>query len=368
MKADCYRVKYLTRQGVAYCVMQFVSCALGFSKQQTSMPIETEVPGQHLVDITVQQGTDVDNIVHPVDTSALGQTRADVRVQQGLIPVGARAITQNRLGNVAQNEITVAEPLGLSATRPAHLPREHEYGMINFDRHRREKKETIWTPFGPVDAIPGIDVPPPFPSDRDLPSDMKRPPLAPSYPSKKKHFKTPIPDDAEIQAPSVSVGERDKSTPKELAVRRRQRRKKREVVEENVMDDSDDADSFDPGAIADRRRRNTLTAMDGISTARRLGRSVYDAVQTHGHFGMVDTGESEGGLRRVIVHVPKSSRGYFLDIHAGDVIHANSGRGKPVGGRLDVQYVTRHQYFAPGRAVTSCVIAVPEEQWRKFEN
>jgi hypothetical protein len=287
--------------------------------------------------------------------------------KHGLMSAQATVPGQNQIDNVEQHDIEVAEPLGLSATRHYSLPRDHEYGMINFDRHRKEKKETVWTPFGPVDAIPGIDVPPPFPSDTGLPSDMKRRPLAPRVPGKKKHSKTLTSTDVENEASSVTVERDERTIPEELAVRRRQRRKKREIVEDNAMDDSDEADSFDPGAVADRRRRNTLAAMDSIGTARRLGRSVYDAVQTHGHFGMVGTGESDGGLCRVVVHVPKSSRGYFLDIHAGDVIHANSGRGKPVGGRLDVQYVTRHQYFAPGRAVTSCVIAVPEEQWRIFE-
>lgn len=100
---------------------------------------------------------------------------------------------------------------------------------------------------------------------------------------------------------------------------------------------------------------------------RRLGRSVYDAVQTHGHFGLVDGGETmAGGVRRIVVHVPKRSRGYALDIKQGEVIYANSARGKPVGGRLDVLYVSRHRYVPPGHAVTSCVIGVPEHQWSRF--
>jgi hypothetical protein len=134
--------------------------------------------------------------------------------------------------------------------------------------------------------------------------------------------------------------------------------------------------SFIPKTVTDRRRSDSEKAMqrlklfdgdvDAQSRTKRLGRSIYDAVQTHGHFGMVDSGESSDGVRRLIVHVPKMSRGYVLDIRPGEVIHANSGRGKPIAGRLDVQYVTRHQYFAPGRPVTSCVIGVPEEQWQRF--
>jgi hypothetical protein len=97
---------------------------------------------------------------------------------------------------------------------------------------------------------------------------------------------------------------------------------------------------------------------------RRLGRSVYDAEESLGHFGLVDTGEVAGGVRSLVAHVPRRSRGYQLDLRPGDVVHANSARGThAVGGRLSVVYVTRHKYFAPGRAVTSCVLGVPDHQW-----
>jgi hypothetical protein len=100
---------------------------------------------------------------------------------------------------------------------------------------------------------------------------------------------------------------------------------------------------------------------------RKLGRSVYDALQTHGHFGLVDGGETvEGGVRRLVVHVPKRNRGYVLDIRPGEVIYANSARGLNVGGRLDVLFVSGHRYVPPGHAVTSCVIGVPYAQWRRF--
>jgi hypothetical protein len=100
---------------------------------------------------------------------------------------------------------------------------------------------------------------------------------------------------------------------------------------------------------------------------RRMGRSVYDALETHGHFGLVDGGEtSSTGIRRVILHVPKRNRGYALDVKPGEIIYANGARGKVVGGRLEVSFVSRHKYTPPGHAVTSCVIGVPEHQWRRF--
>jgi hypothetical protein len=100
---------------------------------------------------------------------------------------------------------------------------------------------------------------------------------------------------------------------------------------------------------------------------RRLGRSIYDAVQTHGHFGMVDGGETNmAGVRRVIVHVPKRNRGYVLDIKPGEVIYANSAKGKPVRGLLNVVYVTRNKYTPPGHAVSSCVVGIAEHEWERF--
>lgn len=108
-------------------------------------------------------------------------------------------------------------------------------------------------------------------------------------------------------------------------------------------------------------------AEDAEDRPRRLGRSIYDAVQTHGHFGLVDGGETlGGGIRRVIVHVPKRSRGYALDIKQGDVIYANSAKGKDVRGVLNVAFVSRNKYTPPGHAVSSCVIGIAEHEWERF--
>jgi hypothetical protein len=111
----------------------------------------------------------------------------------------------------------------------------------------------------------------------------------------------------------------------------------------------------------------SLRPQDDPARQRRLGRSVYDALETHGHFGLVDGGETmAGGVRRLVLHVPKRNRGYALDVKVGDTIYANSARGTQARGRLDVLFVSRHKYVPPGHAVTSCAIGVPEEQWRRF--
>lgn len=114
-------------------------------------------------------------------------------------------------------------------------------------------------------------------------------------------------------------------------------------------------------------RRGTDRAEEG--RPRRMGRSVYDAMETHGHFGLVDGGETSAtGVCKVILHVPKRNRGYALDIRPGEIIYANSAKGKPIGGRLEVAYVSRHKYTPPGHAVTTCAIGIPEYQWRRFRD
>ena len=209
--------------------------------------------------------------------------------------------------------------------RGARQPRAAEEGP----RQPKERDGQIWAPWGSDKVNPAIDLPPVAPYELEL-----------------------LPPAENSEAARLALSEA--------------RRKAREEARAR------------PAFVADlqEQRRGPKKKDDdydlgmGSSASppkKRLGRSIYDAVQTHGHFGMVDSGDPAcNGVRRVVCHVPKRSRGYILDIKPGEVIYANSGRGKPVGGRLDVKFVTRHQYFAPGRAVTSCVIGVPEEQWRRF--
>ncbi len=75
-----------------------------------------------------------------------------------------------------------------------------------------------------------------------------------------------------------------------------------------------------------------------------LWRNVYEAMETHCHFGLVNGGEtSAGGICRVILHVPKRNRGYAMDIKQGDIIYANNTRGKAMGGRFEVACVSRNR-------------------------
>jgi len=237
-------------------------------------------------------------------------------------------------------------------------------------------KKTVWTPFGNTDIVPGVDTTPPFPSSerKDVPMGYDKQSI---FSQEEQGRNTEKETQQERDGDMSRVKPKAARQPRSVARNRKGRQSRAGYTADIETGPEDDEYSFIPKAITDRRRSDTekamqrLRVMDGDGEgvqprSKRLGRSIYDAVQTHGHFGMVDSGESSNGIRRVVVHVPKTSRGYVLDIHPGEVIYANSGRGRPISGRLDVQYVTRHQYFAPGRPVTSCVIGVPEEQWHKF--
>jgi hypothetical protein len=97
-----------------------------------------------------------------------------------------------------------------------------------------------------------------------------------------------------------------------------------------------------------------------------MGRSAYDAVARDGGFGLIDTGQVRMGVRELVAHVPRRCRGAALELRPGDTVAASRARGRAAGGSLDVVYVTPHRYYAPGRAVTSCRIGVPEAQWARF--
>ena len=101
---------------------------------------------------------------------------------------------------------------------------------------------------------------------------------------------------------------------------------------------------------------------------RKPSRAQYDAMETHGCFGLVDTHETTAGYRGLIAHLPKNSRTYTLDMRVGDTLQCNAVvRGSAVGGSLTVGFVTPHRYYRPGMRVTTCVIGVPEEEWTPFE-
>jgi hypothetical protein len=98
---------------------------------------------------------------------------------------------------------------------------------------------------------------------------------------------------------------------------------------------------------------------------RRMTAANYAAVEIHGFFGLIDDG-SDGAGRMLVVHVPRWVKGFFMDIKQGDTIHVYHARGLKIGGTLTVLSTGRHQYYQPGRRVTTCTICVPEDEWAPF--
>lgn len=222
---------------------------------------------------------------------------------------------------------------------PAYRPPQ---GDLPFQPKKQQQQNDglVWAPWGFTEATPAVDIPSVAPFERET----------------------------VLQQEKVEQLQEDPALAR-LALQEARKKARDEARARTAFVAA--MPEFDGEPRAARRRRpkkeEIAQRFDASPPKRRLGRSLYDAVQTHGHFGMVDSGDpSCNGVRSVVCHVPKRSRGYILDIKQGEVIHANSGRGKAIGGRLDVQFVTRHQYFAPGRVVTSCVIGVPDWQWVRF--
>lgn len=98
---------------------------------------------------------------------------------------------------------------------------------------------------------------------------------------------------------------------------------------------------------------------------KRVARSQYHAIETHGCFGLLDTGFVDPyGFVVVTVHVPRYVRGYVLNLAEGDEIHANNCFDATRSAVLHVGYVTPREYVAPGRKVTMCNIGIPAHEWR----
>lgn len=206
----------------------------------------------------------------------------------------------------------------------------------------RQRRESVWAPYGLREPVQGVDVrsDAQYTRTSDAPYEEEpEPEPAPGTP--------PAEPGSDLAWPVVDVwpARTDLDPPASQSGRARKSKPGTEGPFGTARADSEEAPS----------------------KPRRLGRSVYDAMETHGHFGLVDSGEpSAGGVRKVIVHVPKRNRGYALDVKPGDVIHANSARGKALSARLEVVYVSRHRYTPPGHAVTSCAIGVPDHSWVRF--
>jgi hypothetical protein len=96
----------------------------------------------------------------------------------------------------------------------------------------------------------------------------------------------------------------------------------------------------------------------------------YAAVEaSHSWFGMIDTGFVRGGVRGVIVHVPKRHKawtGVLNEIRQGVVLKVRPTLGKSghQTHALRVQYTTPSRYYSPGAKISTLEVGVPEADWQ----
>lgn len=86
----------------------------------------------------------------------------------------------------------------------------------------------------------------------------------------------------------------------------------------------------------------------------------YDAIQIHGHFGLIDVGTGPYKERVLIVHTPKNlDKSHMLSLREGDPINLVYIK-RMAKGAVRIRYITRERYFAPGNPVTSIKIGVDD--------
>ena len=88
----------------------------------------------------------------------------------------------------------------------------------------------------------------------------------------------------------------------------------------------------------------------------------YDAMQSHGLFGLTLVDRTLAGACVLLLHVPRCNKRYFIDVKMGDQLQTITSGMEHM--YLDVLFVTPDRYYAPGRRVTTMLLGVPDGQWR----
>ena len=115
-------------------------------------------------------------------------------------------------------------------------------------------------------------------------------------------------------------------------------------------------------AAKDRIKRTPVPTEIVPAPTHELRRTItpsnYDAIEIHGFFGVIDSGPDAYNDRMVVVHTPLGmDRSHMLSLRVGDAIPVVFLR-KQEKGSLEIKYITRSQYFAPGRSVSSMRLGV----------
>jgi len=98
-----------------------------------------------------------------------------------------------------------------------------------------------------------------------------------------------------------------------------------------------------------------------LSPSGRISAHNYAAVEVNKAYGLIDDG-CQGGMQLLILHAPRDTA-RMLSVRQGDWIQALStlhGGGLAL---LRVLFITRTQYFKPGRKLTSIAVGVPKDEW-----
>ena len=120
-----------------------------------------------------------------------------------------------------------------------------------------------------------------------------------------------------------------------------------------------------------RRRKQTSEQTETHSVKRKKARSLsppgrisasnYAAVEVGGAFGLIDDG-AQGSAQLLVAHAPRDPT-RLLALRQGDSIQALSTLHSGGFAMLRVLFITRSQYFQPGRKVTSISLGVPKNEW-----
>lgn len=108
-------------------------------------------------------------------------------------------------------------------------------------------------------------------------------------------------------------------------------------------------------------RKNRPRAQS-LSPPGRISAQNYAATEVNGAFGLIDDGQ-QAGAQVLIAHASKKDPMSILRLRQGDSIQALSTLHKGGFALLKVLFITRTQYFQPGRKVTSITIGVPKNDW-----
>ena len=98
----------------------------------------------------------------------------------------------------------------------------------------------------------------------------------------------------------------------------------------------------------------------------RIGRSMYVATANNGTLGIIDKKTSVGGHSILLVHVPKKTKDFTLDLKVGECLTVRGLSRSSVQEPLCIMFVGRSQYFPPGKKVSSCVVGVDTAAWDSF--